>query len=505
MYRKKSLLPYILVVAGILILLNILANRFFFRIDFTEDKRYTLSDATKNILNELNDPVTITAYFSEGLPPNIDKTRIDFKEMLSEYSTRSRGKILYEFINPNKDPKVEQEAQQSGISPVVINVREKDQSVQKKAYLGAILKYGEKTEIIPFIQPGTAMEYSLSSSLKKLTVAEKKLVGFIQGHGEPSISMMQQAMQALNILNEVEGVNITDSTYLARYETLVLIAPTDSIPEKHLQMMDDYLAQGGKMVVAINRVAGQLQQAMGTEINTGLETWLAGKKIQVEKSFIVDANCGSVNVVQQQGTFSFSTQLSFPFLPVITKFAKHPVVSGLETVIMQFASPVSYTGDSTLHFTPLAFSSEKSGTQSAPIFFDIQKKWTDVDFPMKSIVVAGVLEGKIAGQKDSKMIVIGDGDFAVNGQGQQAQQLPPDNSNLLVNAVDWLSDDTGLIELRTRGITSRMLDQIEDGKKNFLKWLNVLLPVLMIISYGIIRSQRNRVIRDKRRSENYNR
>lgn len=95
MYRKKSLLPYILVTAGILILLNILANRFFFRIDLTEDNRYTLSDATKNLLDELNDPVTITAYFSEGLPPNIDKTRVDFKDMLSEYATRSRGKILY--------------------------------------------------------------------------------------------------------------------------------------------------------------------------------------------------------------------------------------------------------------------------------------------------------------------------------------------------------------------------------------------------------------------------
>ena len=503
--RKKSLIPYILVVAGILILLNILASRFFFRIDLTEDNRYTLSDATKNIINELNEPVTITAYFSEGLPPNIDQTRIDFKEMLSEYATRSRGKILYEFINPNKDPQIEQQAMQSGIQPVVINVREKDQSVQKKAYLGAILKYGEKTEIIPFIQPGSAMEYSLSSSLKKLTVAEKKLVGFIQGHGEPGISTMQQAMQALNVLNEVEGVNLTDSTYLARYETLVLIAPTDSIPEKHFKMLDDYLAQGGKMVVAINRVDADLQQSMGYEINTGLETWLAGKNIQVDKNFIVDANCGSVNVVQQQGSFSFSTQVQFPYLPVFTHFAKHPVTSGLETVIMQFASPVEYTGDTTLHFTPLLLSSDKSGTQSVPLYFNIQKKWTDSDFPMKSIIAAGVLEGKIAGPKDSKMIVIGDGNFPVNGQGQQAQQIAPDNVNLLVNSVDWLSDDTGLIELRTRGITSRMLDQIEDGKKNFLKWLNVLLPVLLIIAYGIIRSQRNRLIREKRRNENYNR
>lgn len=505
MYRKKSLLPYILLVAGILILLNILANRFFFRIDLTEDKRYTLSDATKSILNEFEDPVTVTAYFSEGLPPNIDQTRIEFKDLLSEYVTRSRGKILYEFINPNKDQMVEQEAMQNGIQPVVINVREKDQSVQKKAYLGAVLKYGEKTEIIPFIQPGSAMEYSLSSAIKKLTVAEKKLVGFIQGHGEPGISAMQQANQALNVLNEIEGVNLTDSTYLARYETLVLIAPTDSIPQNHLKMLDEYLAQGGNMVVAINRVDGDLQQSMGNEITTGLETWLADKNIVVDKNFIVDSNCGSVNVVQQQGAFSFQSQVSFPYLPIFSKFADHPVTSGLEAVIMQFASSITYTGDTTKSFTPLVFSSEKSGTQSVPLYFNIQKQWTENDFPLQNVVAAGVLEGKIAGASDAKLVVFGDGNFAVNGQGQQAQQLAPDNVNLLVNAVDWLSDDTGLIGLRTRGVSSRLLDQIEDGRKNFLKWLNVLLPVLLIIAYGIIRAQRNRLIREKRRGENYNR
>ncbi|TNF46125.1 MAG: hypothetical protein EP310_00730, partial [Bacteroidetes bacterium] len=448
---------------------------------------------------------TVTAYFSEGLPPNIDKTRIDFKEMLSEYASRSGGNFMYEFINPNKDPQTEQEAMQNGISPVVINVREKDQSVQKKAYLGAILKYGEKSEVVPFVQPGSAMEYSLSSGLRKLTSDDKKLVGFIQGHGEPTISMMPQAMEPLNVLNIVEGVNLTDSTYLDRYETLVLVAPTDSIPEKHLQMFDEYLAQGGNMVVAVNRVDGDLQQAMGMEINTGLENWLAEKNIVVEKNFVVDKNCGSVSVVQQQGIFSFTSQLSFPYLPVFTKFADHPVTSGLETVIMQFASEIKYTGDSTLQFTPLVFSSEKSGTQTAPLYFNIQKQWTDSDFPLQNVVVAAILEGKIAGPNNSKMIVFGDGNFPVNGQGQQAQQLSPDNVNLLVNSIDWLSDDTGLIELRTRGITSRMLDQIEDGKKNFLKWLNVLLPVILIIAYGIIRAQRNRLIRDKRRNENYNR
>ncbi len=505
MNRKNSIILYIILIAGIMILINIFASRFFYRIDLTEDNRYTLSDATKDILENLNDPVTVSAYFSEGLPPNIERARRDFKELLSEYATRSRGNIVYEFINPNKDQMVEQEAMQNGISPVVINVREKDQAVQKKAFLGAILRYGEKTEVIPFIQPGSAMEYSISSAIKKLTVDEKNLVGFIQGHGEPSTFMMQQAMQSLSVLNEVEGVNLTDSSYLTKYKTLALIAPVDSIPEEHYKMLDDYLGGGGNMVVAVNRVDGDLNQGMGNELNTGLETWLANKGIEVESTFIVDVNCGAVSVVQQQGMFSFSTQIEFPYLPVFNTFYDHPITSGLETVIMQFASPVNYTGDTSLTFRPLIFSSEKSGKQPVPVFFNIEKEWGNEDFPMKGIVAAGVLEGNIAGSNIAKMVVIGDGDFAVNGQGQQAQQLSPDNVNLLVNSIDWLSDDTGLIELRTRGITSRLLNQVEDGKKNFLKWLNVLLPVILIIVYGIMRTQRNRIIRDKRRLEHYNR
>ncbi len=101
------------------------------------------------------------------------------------------------------------------------------------------------------------------------------------------------------------------------------------------------------------------------------------------------------------------------------------------------------------------------------------------------------------------MVVIADGDFPVNGTGQQVQKLKPDNVNLLVNAIDWLSDDTGLIELRTKGVTSRPLDQVEDGRKALIKWLNFLLPILLIIIYGIFRMQRNRNIRMKRMEEDY--
>ncbi len=505
MKRNKSLALYLLLIAGILVMVNLLASRFFFRIDLTEDNRYTLSRATRDLLRELQEPVTVSAYFSEGLPPDIDKVRRDFRELLSEYASRSGGKIVYEFINPNRDPEAEQEAYRNGISPVMINVREKDQAVQKKAFLGAVLKYGEKTEVLPFIQPGTAMEYALSAGIRKMTADEKNAVGFIQGHGEPTTTMFAQAMEALSVLNRAEPVNLTDSTYLARYKTLVIAAPTDSFPDAHLAMIDRYLGGGGNLVIALNRVEGDLQQAMGREVATGLEAWLETKGVRIAGDFIVDANCGSINVVQQQGYFSITSQLSFPYLPLFTRFADHPVTSGLEAVLMQFASPITYSGDTSFHFVPLVMSSDKAGTQSTPMYFDIQKKWGEADFPLKGLVAAALLEGRFSGTNRGRLILFGDGDFAVNGQGNQAHQLSPDNVNLLVNAIDWLSDDTGLIGLRTRGITSRTLDPLDEGKKSLLKWLNVLLPVVLILLYGFFRMQRNQMIREKRRREDYNR
>ena len=100
-------------------------------------------------------------------------------------------------------------------------------------------------------------------------------------------------------------------------------------------------------------------------------------------------------------------------------------------------------------------------------------------------------------------IVFGDGDFLINGPREQARSLQPDNVSLVVNAIDWLSDDTGLIDLRTKGATSRPLQQLEDATKTLLKYVNFLLPILIVIIYGLMRMQRNRSIRLKRMSDNY--
>ncbi|HJW30499.1 MAG TPA: GldG family protein, partial [Saprospiraceae bacterium] len=218
----------------IIVAINFVSNEFHLRLDFTEDHEYTLSKATHDILDELEDPVTVKAYFSQNLPPDIAKTRQDFQEMLIEYSNRSDGKVVYEFINPNEKQETEQEAIQSGIQPVMITVREKDQAKQQKAFLGAQLSYGGKQEVIPVIQPGAAMEYALSTAIKKLSVNDKAAIGFLNGHGEPSINEMPQAVEELNILYTVQEVKLSDSTDIpTNIKTLAIIRPTDTIPASH--------------------------------------------------------------------------------------------------------------------------------------------------------------------------------------------------------------------------------------------------------------------------------
>ncbi|MGQ9619761.1 MAG: GldG family protein [Bacteroidales bacterium] len=503
MAKTTNISTTIGIVILIVIIINILSHIYSFRLDLTESREYTLSRATKNILKNLDKPVTITAYFSKDLPPHIINVSTSLKDILVEYSSRSKGMVVYRFVNPNEKEELEQEAVKNGIQPVMINVREKDQVKQQKAYLGAVVSLGDEKEVIPFFQPGAAMEYALSSAIKKLSVVEKPSIALVQGHGEPSPGEIIQAYNELSILYNIESYNISDTAEIpGRFKTVAVIRPKDTIPPSHLEKLDQYLAKGGNILLAFDRVEGDFSVPMGRVVSYGLEEWLQRKGIAVSESFIVDTKCGFVTLQQQQGNFIMSTQIQFPYLPVISKFNDNPVTSGLESVSLQFASPINFAGDSTKKFTPIAFSSERSGTVRAPLYFDVQKQWTESDFPVSNLVVAGILEGKLAGDTDSKMILISDGDFAVNGP-QKGVQLPDDNVSLLVNAIDWLSDETGLIDLRTKEVTSRPLKEIPDSRRAFLKWFNFLSPVIMIIAYGLVRWQMNRNKRIKRMEVSY--
>lgn len=497
MLTKSAVQLRIVLLLAIVILLNIVFSKFFLRLDFTGDKRYTLSKATKNILKELDSPITVTAYFSKDLPPQIDKVRKDFEEMLVEYENRSGGKVVYEFVNPNESQEKEMEVAQLGVQPQVVTVRESDQVKQQRVYLGAKLQYGDDdhTDIIPTIQPGAAMEYALSTSIKKLSATNKPIIGFVSGQGETRPQAMQQVMQSLSVLYNVEPVALTDTTKFERYKSLVIVAPTDSFSQQQLAKLDQFLATGKGLLIALKRANVDLQQSSASTISTALEGWLAQKGITVNEDLVIDKKCGNITIQQQQGFFMFNQQVPFPYIPLFDKFNEHPVTRGLEMVMLPFASSINYSAQNpSITYTPLALTSANSGAEKLPVSFNVQKGLGDYDFYTKNLPVACALEGNLSGNSPSKLVLYTSADFIINGEGERGQQQQPDNINFFANGVDWLSDDSGLNELRTKAITSRPIKQeLSKGETQAVKWLSFLLPLALVLFYGFLRSRSRKV------------
>ncbi len=505
MKKRQSLTTGALLIAAIVIVVNIISYTFFFRLDFTRDKRYTLSSATLDLLKNLKQPVTVTAYFSENMPPQIEEGRKEFKDLLSEYAARSGNKVVYNFINPNKSDSLEKEAAKNGVEPKTINVREKDEMKAQRAFLGAVIKYGDKTEVLPFIQPGGPNEYELSTSIKKLTLTKKPFVGYLQGHGEPPMQAMQQVNAELNVLYNYQNVTLSDTTTIPTdCKALVLVDPKDTFKASQLKQLDDYLAKGGRIFMAYSGLDADLQSGMGKLSGTGLTAWLASKNIVLDPKFVIDARCGSINVPQNYNGMQVYQQVNFPYLPIITNLSSHPITQGLSSCMLQFASDIHYTGDTNkVKYVELAHTSDKTGLLNAPLTFQIQHQWVPAEFPLSNVPVAAAISG-IGGNKDARIVVICSGAFAVNGTGQHPMQQEQDNIDLLVNSVDWLSDDTGLIELRSKMIKTAPLIDISDSAKQILRYLNFLLPILLVIIYGFIRFQVKKKQRIKRMEEVYN-
>lgn len=494
----KSVQAKIVIAILAFIGINLLVSKFFLRVDLTQNGEFTLSKATKDIVKNLDEKVNVKAYFSEGLNVELDKRKQELQDILNEYSSAARGNLSFEFIAPNKDPKLEEEAMREGVQPVMIQQRDKDQAKQQKAFLGAVVSIGEQKEVIPFIQPGTSMEYSLTTSIKKLAVKNKPVIGFIQGHGEAALQELSQAYQSLQILYKVESVYLSDTVDLSKYKTLVMIRPKDSIPIPHLLMLEKFLKEGKNLFVAFNHVGANLQYGMTNVMHTGIAEWLSTKGLNTIDALVRDVSCGSVQVQQQSDFFSFATPVQFPYLPLIQKFGDHPATKGLERVIIQFASPLIFSPNNNYSFEPILYTSDKSAFDSIPLTFDINRQWSQSDFTQGKQCIGGILS---SAADASKILVYSDGDFPVGGG--KGQSVNEDNVSLLSNGIDWLSDDTGLIDLRTKAVETRPIAELDDAKRNMYKYLNFLIPIGLAILYGLYRSSMNRRKRIQLMEERY--
>ena len=186
----------VVVVLAILMLLNIISVRMFGRLDVTDNKLFTLSDASKELMRSLDDKVTIKAYFTEDIPAPYNNNRRVLLDQLNEYKAYSGGNFQFEFIDPSGE-KGEQDAQQQGIAPVEVQVVKEDKLELKRAYMGLVFLYEDKKEVLPVVQNTSTLEYDISSTVKRLTSRTRLKIGFLTGQGEPELKEISRAQQLL--------------------------------------------------------------------------------------------------------------------------------------------------------------------------------------------------------------------------------------------------------------------------------------------------------------------
>jgi gliding-associated putative ABC transporter substrate-binding component GldG len=491
MYQtKKQALGRILIIAGIIVLLNIISWSLYFRMDFTSDKRYTLSKTTKEIIRKIEEPITVTAYFSKKTDPEIHRLKNEFRDMLVEYSNYSRQQIVYNFIDPGSDEDMEREIQQKGILPLLVNIRKKDQFQQQKIYLGVILQQGQKSEVIPAIQPGTPMEYILTFAIKKLSAIEKPVIAFTSGHGEAARKKLENVMEVISVLYKIEDFHFHDSALIPEHiSTIALVHPKDTFKEHHFQQLDAFMERGGNIFLAYHRVITDINTQKAELIHTGLEEWLLQKGIELKANLVYDRNSSMVNVQQQRGNYVFNTPVQFFFLPVITSFSEHPVNRGIQALMMPFSGEIDLSRLDTHVYKAdlIARTSEYAGADYYPFTkFDVMREWAQEDFNRSGIPLAVALEER--GNAGAKMILVSNGTFALNDE-QKRVAGSEDNVSFMASAIDWLSDETGLVNLRTKTAKSRPLDIISDSKRSFLKYANAFGPIFIIVLIALLRWQ----------------
>lgn len=506
---KSQMLLRVGIVLVILILINIISVRVFGRLDVTRNNVFSLSDASKQLMRNLDDKVTVKAYFTEDLPAPYNNNRRTLLDELNEYKAYARGNLQYEFIDPSGD-KVEQEAQQQGVAPVQVQVVNQDKLEVKKAYMGLVFLYEDKKESIPVIQNTSTLEYDISSTIKRLTSSGRKKIGFLNGQGEPPLSELAHVQEMLSKQYDIVPVDVSKGNAVpVDVAALIVDAPTSRFPEPIKFQVDQYLMRGGKVAFLLNKVDANLQNRFGRPLDLGLDDLLESYGVRVNTDLVRDAQCANISVMQQQFGFNFQSQVPFPYLPLVSSFSKgNAMVKDLQGMILVFASTVDTVNVASrgLQAEVLIRSSKQSGRETGQFAYDPLERYTREMFTEKELPLAVLVEGSFhsayAGKPvpadtaagaippttsplttspATRVVVVGDGDFIRDQYGNR------ENLTFFANMVDYLVDDAGLITIRSKELTNPPLEQVSDGTKRAVKYADLILPPALVLVYGLAR------------------
>jgi ABC-type uncharacterized transport system involved in gliding motility auxiliary subunit len=523
MKNKNNSVFFIVGVTVVLVLANLISLKGFLRLDLTKDRKFTLAKASVETVRNLSDTMTVSAYFTDNLPPPYAQHARYVRDLLEEYLSASAGHFAFEFIDPageeteedkakKKEIKrdifgravrepttIESELSELGLEPVEIRVIEDDQQQTKRAYMGIVVRYQEKHEVIPVVQNLADIEKDLTSLMRKLTRTREPKLGLVKDFSGPRIERVSQTLRQGMAIEQVDLA--TQGDIADDIDALLLVGSGEHFGEHGAQKIDAFLRKGKSAAFMLDRYQIDPRSFQSQPIGPRSKTHevldlLKSYGIEVSSSLVADASCASLNMQENRSGFTFSLPVKYPFVPELMNLSfESQITKGLSGVILPFVAQLNVTDKEGLKVNVLAKSSKVSWLEKEPLDLNPRRDWgqsnIQPDGPHSLIVEArGVLPRKdhdaekTGDEKpvESRLVVIGTSAFMWD------DFLSPANQVLALNIVDWMLADSALLEMRAREFADAPLDaELSDTTRQAVKYGNILGVPLLLVVYGLMR------------------
>ena len=533
----------------LLLVLNTIGSYFFFRFDLTKDKRYTLSPTSLQIIEQVQNPLYIKVYMDGELPAEFKRLQLETRQMLEEFQGYNSN-IVFEFIDPLEDEATSmdnsKELYRKGLTPINISVDDKGKQSQAMVFPWAIAVYNNKEVNIPLLKNimgasttdkviGSVqhLEYSIADALNKITKDKQKKIAIIKGNGE-----LHEAYIAKFLLQTKESYHIGPFTLdsvakqpsntlaaLKKYDLAVIAKPVEAFSESEKQVLDQYIVNGGKTIWLIDQVVAEMDSLYSPTGSTlvfprdlNLNDFFFKYGVRIYPDLVKDEQGSPIKLATgEQGSATQFQEFNWKFAPQVYTQSIHPIVKNLGGIKFDFANAID-TLKNGIKKTVLLKSSNYSkriGTPTEINLNSVNEETTPSDYLNKgNIPLAVLLEGNFHSMFENrvlafdqndfqtkgisgKMIVISDGDVIKNqldknllpvelGYDQRSGNLY-DNKDFLMNCVNYLLDDTGLINIRSKDLDLPLLDK-EKVYENYtyIQFLTIGLPIAILAVFGLL-------------------
>lgn len=543
-----------------IVVINVLASYIHFRYDLTEEKRYSLSTQAKNILRNMDQPLQVEVFLKGDFPAGFRKLANSIEEFLLECKEYSGGNLQYKFIDPLQGLDETQAARVIdsvnnffGIPAYTLQAPSKvgDEQTQKLVLPGATIHYKDSTMGVNFLQGerflGTdaeqlaslynnieaSLEYKFVSSIQKITANEKPVVVYALGNGETWGYNIDDAVRSLIKNYTFDTINLKKVPFIpTQINALVILKPTQPFSDQEKLKIDQYVMNGGSVFWMIDNMYAefdslrQVQGFIAFDRGLNLEDILFNYGVRINQVLLQDMQSDklpqiSTNSAEQQRL------VDWPFFPILNG-TNHPVSKNLDGVRAMFPTTIDTVEAAGIKKTFLLRSSKNSRLLNAPAKIDFEFLQIAPDeklFNQKEVPVAIVLEGKFRSLytgripksiadsfaavnmpvrttpvNDGKMIVVADGDIAMNQYSPTSGPLPMGtnvftrytyaNKDFFTNCLEYLVNPSDILQTRSKQYSLRLLDPRKtEEKKTMWQLINIVLPILLIILFGLIYQQ----------------